>query len=864
MARLRRSQADAVALAFTFLLTIFLSIPTGGLAAEQALYDQPVLTIDPDMHTGLLSSSSVDAAGHFAVTGSFDKTVRIWSISDGKLVRTIEVPAGPDNIGKIYAVAISPNGDVVAAGGWTGPEGQEFPIYLFNVSTGEMVKRISGSSNVVYRLVFSPNGRYLAATLGRPTYDTGLRVYDREKNWSERFRDERYFSETYGAAFADDGRLVTASYDGMVRLYDADFKLFKAERAKSGERPRGVAFSPDGKLLALGYDDVPSVDLLEASTLSQLPSPATDDLKSGQLEQVAWSSSGKTLFATGEIDRPVLFAWDDGGQGKRHALPCDSRAAVGLHALATGHVLISSLGPDLTLLDSSGNVTWARHRPGADMRNQARSLKASKDGAIVEFGFEASGKSPLRFDVGRLRLDSKWPADDLTREAKTDGLSVAFDEKIFHLRPREIVRTYAIQPDLKRFVLGTGYGLVAFDVNRGKLWLRSTPDEVWAANITGDGRIVVAGLQDGTICWYRMDDGGELLALMVLNDRQRWVAWTPEGFYAATVSTFGVLRWRVNRKPDEAAVTVPVENIPGSYKPEVLPLVLKELETPRALGLAAMAEHSRQVMLRTQSHIAAGARLHLLTIGIDNYNEEHAKNLRLKFARRDASDFMNAILYTQDALYRIKTAVLLDKDATKAEILRVLKNMRASMDSGNGNDLAVIHFSGHGALVDHKLYLLPYDVDLRDDAGIEFNGLSAEELRSELMELGQRGRVLVLLDACHSGATTTTGGSLSMDSTGLRNALAGANVSVLTSSSGTEVSFEEPKLEHGAFTQALLEAFNNSDADINGNGLITPSGLANFVANCVPQLTDDKQHPGMEVRYNTTLFARSPITPARP
>ena len=41
------------------------------------------------------------------------------------------------------------------------------------------------------------------------------------------------------------------------------------------------------------------------------------------------------------------------------------------------------------------------------------------------------------------------------------------------------------------------------------------------------------------------------------------------------------------------------------------------------------------------------------------------------------------------------------------------------MERGGGNDLAVVHFSGHGALVDGKLYLLPYEVDARDNAGIK-------------------------------------------------------------------------------------------------------------------------------------------------
>ena len=58
-------------------------------------------------------------AGQIAVTGSHDKTVRLWSVADGKLLRTIRMPTGPGDVGKIYAVAISPDGATVAAGGWT-------------------------------------------------------------------------------------------------------------------------------------------------------------------------------------------------------------------------------------------------------------------------------------------------------------------------------------------------------------------------------------------------------------------------------------------------------------------------------------------------------------------------------------------------------------------------------------------------------------------------------------------------------------------------------------------------------------------------------------------------------------------------
>ena len=82
------------------------------------LYEQPVLVIDPGMHTAPIHCLAVDAAGRFAVTGSADKTVRLWSVRDGELFKTIRMPAGPDLIGKIFEVAMTRNGDLVAAAGW--------------------------------------------------------------------------------------------------------------------------------------------------------------------------------------------------------------------------------------------------------------------------------------------------------------------------------------------------------------------------------------------------------------------------------------------------------------------------------------------------------------------------------------------------------------------------------------------------------------------------------------------------------------------------------------------------------------------------------------------------------------------------
>jgi WD40 repeat protein len=90
-----------------------------GANARTDLYDRPVLAIDPSVHTASIQAQAVDAAGRFAVTGGDDRTVRVWSIADGKLMGTIWIPVGPESVGDVYAVAISPDGSTIAAGGWT-------------------------------------------------------------------------------------------------------------------------------------------------------------------------------------------------------------------------------------------------------------------------------------------------------------------------------------------------------------------------------------------------------------------------------------------------------------------------------------------------------------------------------------------------------------------------------------------------------------------------------------------------------------------------------------------------------------------------------------------------------------------------
>jgi uncharacterized caspase-like protein len=349
-----------------------------------------------------------------------------------------------------------------------------------------------------------------------------------------------------------------------------------------------------------------------------------------------------------------------------------------------------------------------------------------------------------------------------------------------------------------------------------------------------------------------MDDGRELLALFVLKDKQNWVAWTPEGFYGATPGAFGVLQWQVNRGFDAAAETVPVSAIPRLRRPDALPLVLQEMETARALGIADMKAARRDVQIATKSAKAPGARLHVLTIGVSEYGDK-ATDLKLKFAHRDAQDMASALINTQEGgLYaEVKTQFLSNDAANKDGIFEALAAMERNMAATMGGDLAVIMFSGHGTMIDGQFYLVPYGVNDSTPARLKSSAIPAGEFQSEISKLATHGRVLVLLDACRSAGMI---GKAVPGADVLRSVLAASNVT-LTSSMADKLSREDEKWQHGAFTKVLLDALGSADdIDTDHNGVISMAELTAYVAKHLDELTGGDQQLGLEQRFQGDLF----------
>jgi hypothetical protein len=496
-----------------------------------------------------------------------------------------------------------------------------------------------------------------------------------------------------------------------------------------------------------------------------------------------------------------------------------------------------------------------------DPRNQESSLRVSADGMVVDFGYEPWGERPARFDVATHALTAAPPKDGRTAPPAQEGLPVtewsteapALGGTPLPLKPYEISRSLAIDPHGKRFVLGTSWMLRSFDAKGNALWQRPVPGEVGAVNVSGDGRLVVAAYGDGTIRWHRMEDGAEILAFFPLTDETNWVAWTPEGVYAATTGARGVLRWHVNHGWDAAGEAIPVSAIPETHRPEVIKAVLPQLGTAGALAVTELAKIRNAVQVATKAAVPPGARLHVLTVGVSDYGPK-ADWLQLEFADDDAHDLAEALVTAQGGLYaRVLPQELLNANATRGGILAGLGRMQANMAQGTGNDLAVVAFSGHGAMVGDMFYLLPQDVDAGDPVAIESSALSVQDFQQKISDLAQHGRVIVLLDACHSGATTGSGAALATDADKLRELLRGPNIDVLTSSTADETSAEDRQWRNGAFTEAVLEALTTR-ADGDKNGVLSMVEITDYLTQRVPELTVGKQTPGIDLRFESEVF----------
>lgn len=574
------------------------------LTPDAAADPTPLLRIEAGAHVAASNDAATDPDGRVLVTASNDKTARVWSLPDLRPIGVLRPPIGPDEQGRVYAVAVSPDRRLTVLGGWGA--GGDHAVLVFDLRTRQVVRRLGGLPNVINALAISRDGTRLAAGLWGAN---GVRVW-RLADGASLWDDPDYRDSVYGLDFAPDGRLAAASYDGAVRLYDPAGRLLGRAETEAARRPYRIRFTPDGALLALGFADAVALEVRDGATLALRHRPDVTGLSGDALAPVGWSADGRTLYAGGaprqDGGRPV-FAWAEGGAGPHRIAAAgfgDNPAAI--LPLTDGRLAFTSLSGDIAVVGRDGARVAERRSgagnlnvPSGDLAAPSWRLRLARDGATVEWVFFDAPDRWLRFDAALPDLASAGAplaglADwsEAAPGLRITGWNATSDPRLngrpLTLRPYERARSVAVAPG--RVLLGADWFLRLFDAEARALWQRSVPDEAWRVNLSPDGRLAVAALADGTIRWYRARDGRELLALFVTPDARRWVAFTPSGLYAASPGGEDLIGWHINRGPDRAADFFPAAQFRDRfYRPDVITRVLATLDEDEAVWEAEAA-----------------------------------------------------------------------------------------------------------------------------------------------------------------------------------------------------------------------------------------------------------------------------------
>ncbi len=255
---------------------------------------------------------------------------------------------------------------------------------------------------------------------------------------------------------------------------------------------------------------------------------------------------------------------------------------------------------------------------------------------------------------------------------------------------------------------------------------------------------------------------------------------------------------------------------------------------------------------------------YVIACGVNQYaNPQY----NLKYAAADATSFADEIRAQQAKLQeyeRVEVIPLLDREATKANILMALKrlsNAQATLPPGappalskiqpaQPEDAVLIFFAGHGAAQGARFYLIPHDLgysgarnalDAQAVRTILSHGVSDLELEAAL-EGVDAGRMLFVLDACNSGQALEAEEKRRgpMNSSGLAQLAYEKGMYILTAAQSYQAALEAAELGHGYLTFALIEdGLKKGLADKDPkDGMALAREWFNYAEERVPQMQE--------------------------
>lgn len=195
--------------------------------------------------------------GKTLASWDYQRPVILWDTATGKELRQFQAQQRP------HCVAFSPDGKVLAAGGWNSDEPRQ-PIMLWDLATGAKLPapaHLKASKGAIAsRVVFSPDSKVLAMSTDYGSVEfldvaTGKDVTPRRN-----LPEGGVYDPPVRLAFSPDGRLVATGgeHGPVIRIWEVSSGKEKLHMIFPGTIvPRiglnALTFSPDGKLLASGH-----------------------------------------------------------------------------------------------------------------------------------------------------------------------------------------------------------------------------------------------------------------------------------------------------------------------------------------------------------------------------------------------------------------------------------------------------------------------------------------------------------------------------------------------------------------------------------------------------------------------------------
>lgn len=235
-----------------------------------------------------------------------------------------------------------------------------------------------------------------------------------------------------------------------------------------------------------------------------------------------------------------------------------------------------------------------------------------------------------------------------------------------------------------------------------------------------------------------------------------------------------------------------------------------------------------------------------LVVGVGTFRDPSIPHLQ--YAAKDAKDFAAALLDPKHGNFaQENVTVLTDQTATRAAILNAMQQLFLQAQE---DDLVVLYVSSHGSPGKKEMglagvgYIVTYDAALKN---IWVDGIDYQDFASKASLIRARRKV-TFLDTCFSGQAGVGEKALALDTASVdektaRMFLSGEGSYIITSSRGSERSWESERIQNSYFTHFIIEGLKQSDQPATVKDLY--DYVASKVADAVAREKQAPQHPLM-------------------